>query len=657
MNLTNLKSLYLSFNSLSGTIPLSLFTYPALQVIDLSENQFSGALGEFSNPSSTLAEVVLSGNHLSGPVPKSLARFAALESLNLDHNYFTGTLELLSYLRLRNITWVSASNNNLDSVAWDWVASISNAENSSTTSSSLGTCYYPLKTDWSKPNARRLSGIDLSWNQISGDIPSWIWSKVNRILNLSHNKFTAVEQPPANTTVMYIDLSYNMLGGAVPLVPGGIDQDYSHNRFSSIPASSFSQQFGEAYFINLANNEIAGPVPFSECRPSDSLGVIDFSNNNFSGPLPSYLLNCKSLEVLRLSGNHLTGAWPDDVEEGCSLHLIDLSRNQITGHLPRSLSSCQQLIFLDVGDNLISDSFPSWIGELPHLRVLVLRSNQFYGSLLSSLQENSTMEMEYFQDLQIIDIASNRFSGTLPADLFQSLKLMTRPGPEAAGSGGGGIYATSPESEEWFRPYLLVVRIEMKELYIDVSEIQSDFVLIDLSGNRFHGSIPITIGNLGALHVLNMSGNAFTGEIPHELGNLVRLESLDLSWNRLSGAIPEELAASLTSLEWLNLSYNTLSGRIPSGPQFSTFPCSSFQGNEGLYGCPLPTQCTLTGSSSKAPAPSSPAALSKSKGGWFDDIMLHLFVGLGFGLGFSVAVMVRLVCSARWWHNSGFRTP
>ena len=120
-----------------------------------------------------------------------------------------------------------------------------------------------------------------------------------------------------------------------------------------------------------------------------------------------------------------------------------------------------------------------------------------------------------------------------------------------------------------------------------MSEIQSDFVLIDLSGNRFHGSIPITIGNLGALHVLNMSGNASTGEIPHELGNLVRLESLDLSWNRLSGAIPEELAASLTSLEWQNLSYNTLSGRIPSGPQFSTFPSSSFQGNEGLYGCPF----------------------------------------------------------------------
>ncbi|KAF8758084.1 hypothetical protein HU200_010747 [Digitaria exilis] len=487
----NLESLYLSFNSLSGTIPLSLFTHPALNRLDLSRNQFSGALGEFSNPSLTLVEVDLSVNQLGGPVPKSFARLAALESLSLDHNYFTGTLELFSYFKLRNISWLSASNNNLLSVAWQWHASNGESSRSSTSSWLLGTD--PLKAD--QPHVQ-LSGLDLSSNQISGEIPSWIWSKVFHILNLSRNNFTAVGQPLANTT--------------------------------------------------------------------------------------------------------------------------------ITGHLPRSLSNCQELIFLDIGENFITDTFPSWIGELPHLRVLVLRSNQLYGSL-SSLEENLTME--YFQDLQIIDIGNNTLNGALPTNLFQSSKLMTHP----AGS-GGGIYATSPESDEWFRPYLIVVNVAMKELYIDVSKIQADFVLIDLSHNRFHGPIPTTIGKLSALHVLNMSGNAFTG------------------------VIPEELALSLTSLEWINLSYNTLSGRIPSGPQFSTFPSSSFQGNEELYGCPLPIQCTLKGSSPKDPAPSTPS-MSKSKGDWFDDIMLHLFIGLGFGVGFSTAVMVRLVYSGRRWHYKRSPNP
>jgi hypothetical protein len=118
---------------------------------------------------------------------------------------------------------------------------------------------------------------------------------------------TEPAQPLANTRVMYIDLSYNMLHGAVPLVATGLNQDYSNNRFSSIPSSNFTQQFRAANSINLSNNEISGPVPLSECNTSDSLKIIDLSNNNFSGPVPSYLLNCKSLEVLRLRGNHLTG--------------------------------------------------------------------------------------------------------------------------------------------------------------------------------------------------------------------------------------------------------------------------------------------------------------------------------------------------------------
>jgi Leucine-rich repeat (LRR) protein len=80
VKLNNLESLYPSFNSLSGRIPPSLFTHPALSRLDLSRNQFSGDLGEFSNPSLTLTEVILSGNHLCGLVPKSFGWLASLES-------------------------------------------------------------------------------------------------------------------------------------------------------------------------------------------------------------------------------------------------------------------------------------------------------------------------------------------------------------------------------------------------------------------------------------------------------------------------------------------------------------------------------------------------------------------------------------------------
>ncbi|KAK3160839.1 hypothetical protein QOZ80_1BG0065560 [Eleusine coracana subsp. coracana] len=192
----------------------------------------------------------------------------------------------------------------------------------------------------------------------------------------------------------------------------------------------------------------------------------------------------------------------------------------------------------------------------------------------------------------------------------------------------------------------------MKQQYMRVSKIFSDLVVIDMSNNRFSGSIPRTVGNLTSLLVLNMSHNALTGPIPGELGRLVQIESLDLSWNRLTGEIPRQLAA-LTALEWLNLSYNDLSGSIPSGSQFSTFTSSSFQGgNLGLYGCPLPVRCNLTQPSpgSKVLPPPSPQQLvpdGASADRRFELIVLWLLVGSGYGVGFALAVVLQVVLTRR----------
>ena len=92
------------------------------------------------------------------------------------------------------------------------------------------------------------------------------------------------------------------------------------------------------------------------------------------------------------------------------------------------------------------------------------------------------------------------------------------------------------------------------------------------------------------LIVLNLSTNSFMDHVPSSLGNLTALESLDLSQNKLSGKIPHQLI-SLTFLEYLNLSQNQLVGPIPQGGQFWTFEISSFEGNLGLCGSPLPKIC------------------------------------------------------------------
>ncbi|TVT97290.1 hypothetical protein EJB05_57466, partial [Eragrostis curvula] len=52
------------------------------------------------------------------------------------------------------------------------------------------------------------------------------------------------------------------------------------------------------------------------------------------------------------------------------------------------------------------------------------------------------------------------------------------------------------------------------------------------------GSIPVSLGNISNLHVLNLSRNNLTGSIPLSLGNLPLLEYLDLSFNHLRGEVP-----------------------------------------------------------------------------------------------------------------------
>uniref|UniRef100_A0A453E4K1 Receptor-like protein 12 n=2 Tax=Aegilops tauschii TaxID=37682 RepID=A0A453E4K1_AEGTS len=344
-----------------------------------------------------------------------------------------------------------------------------------------------------------------------------------------------------------------------------------------------------------------------------------------------------SLSTLKLRENHFHGMLPENIGEGCMLQTIDLNNNLIEGKIPRSLSNCQGLELLDVGNNQIIGSFPSWLGVLPHLRVLVLRFNQLNGTIRDFKGDHTINN--YFANLQILDLASNNFSGNLPEGWFNELKAMM----ENVSDGGEVL---GHETYSGARFYQDTVTITFKGFDLSFTKILSTFNAIDFSNNSFDGPVPESIGRLVALRGLNMSYNNFMGQIPFQYRNLSQLEAMDLSWNQITGEIPQELT-SLTSLEWLNLSYNNLYGRIPQGNQFSTFSDSSFEGNAGLCGVPLSKHCD--NQSSISPTGVAPP---ESEGLWQDKlgvILLFAFVGLGFGVGFALSFLLRLYCRMEGW--------
>ena len=93
----------------------------------------------------------------------------------------------------------------------------------------------------------------------------------------------------------------------------------------------------------------------------------------------------------------------------------------------------------------------------------------------------------------------------------------------------------------------------------------SELVILQISGGAFAGlnsEIPPELGNLTNLQVLNLDRNQLSGSIPPELGNLTNLKHLFLGENQLGGSIPPELG-NLTNLQNLSLGENQLGGSIP----------------------------------------------------------------------------------------------
>ncbi|EEF44972.1 inactive LRR receptor-like serine/threonine-protein kinase BIR2 [Ricinus communis] len=112
---------------------------------------------------------------------------------------------------------------------------------------------------------------------------------------------------------------------------------------------------------------------------------------------------------------------------------------------------------------------------------------------------------------------------------------------------------------------------------------------LDLSSNALSGTIPSQICTwLPYLVTLDLSNNDLSGSIPHDLVNCTYLNNLILSNNRLSGPIPYEFS-SLSRLKRFSVANNDLTGTIPSF--FSNFDPADFDGNNGLCGKPLGSNC------------------------------------------------------------------
>ncbi|EEF41588.1 ATP binding protein, putative [Ricinus communis] len=266
-NCGSLLALDLSRNSMNGDLPAWVFSpglekvlhldsklggsfnsVPKLQVLDLSENEFSGKIASSIGVLSSLQFLNLSGNSLEGPLPGTIGDLKELDVLDLSGNSLNGSIPLeiggafsLKELRLeRNL------------LSGQIPSSVGNCTSLTTMILSRNNLTGLIPAAIAKLTS--LKDVDLSFNSLTGGLPKQLANLPNlSSFNISHNQLQG-ELPAGGffNTISPYSVSGNpsLCGAAVnkscpavlpkPIVlnpnsssdsaPGEIPQDIGHKR-------------------------------------------------------------------------------------------------------------------------------------------------------------------------------------------------------------------------------------------------------------------------------------------------------------------------------------------------------------------------------------------------------------------------------------------
>ncbi|XVF57824.1 hypothetical protein PTKIN_Ptkin07bG0013600 [Pterospermum kingtungense] len=617
-NNCSLESLHLGYNQLGGFLPDSLGGLRNLKNLLLMRNSFVGSIPESISNLSSLQSLDLSDNGMKGTIPRSLGQLSSLVSLEIKGNQWEGVITEAHFSNLTSLKDLSIAQESRNitlilNATSNWIPPFK-LEYIELKSCLVGPEFPP----WLK-NQTELQYVAV-WNAgIIGNIPDWFWKLdlVFDVLDFSFNQLTGtVPNSIKFNPEGIVFLNYNNFTGPLPVLSSNLSSFHlDHNMFSGPIPHDIGEKMPMVADFDISFNSLNGSLP-SSIGNLNSLLTFVVSDNHLTGKIPDIWNNLPGLYLIDMSNNSLSGNIPDSLGSLTALKFLRLSRNNLSGEILPTLQNCTRIENLDVGDNRLSGDIPTWIGEtMPSLLILNLQSNLFTGDIPRQLCNLSL--------LHVLDLGENYLSGSIPRCIGNM-------------SGFSSVIETMRyEAQVW-------VVAKRTDLFYDANLFLVNS--INLASNNLSGDLPEELTNLPRLGTLNLSMNHLTGKIPPGIGRLQWLETLDLSKNKLSGMIPPSMV-SMTSLNHLNLSHNNLSGKIPSANQFQTFTDPSiYEGNNGLCGPPLPNKCSDDDDDEPS---NSPGSGNKEDGDDHQMLWFYVSMGPGFVVGFW-AVCGPLVVKKSW---------
>nr|GLL21629.1 receptor-like protein 12 isoform X1 [Ipomoea trifida] len=588
----NLKKLDISYNKFNNSIFQLVKRLPSLKILGLSGNDIHGQfLIQDINALSNLEELYLDNNYIEGF--ETFASFSdgrrlmKLETLHLDNNRFSSGIfkslkefPSLKFLSLRENNFHRSEHiqdiNALSSLK-DLDLSYSSFEDFETSTSLSGVSsriknnshHLQLHLNSIKCNMTKLlqslatvpsiKSLNLEDNNITSIDAIHGWCELRNIQELRFSE-TQLEGtlPPCLknlTSLDLIDLSQNRLIGNIgssPLsalkslkyiiisntsfeVPSSFNVFANHTKLRGILAdgNKVIKETGLQSWVPKFQLEI---FTMSNCigllklpaflHYQHNLQFFEISKNNLDGEFPNWLLqNNTKLNYFLMNFNAFTGVFKLPSHRNANMMIIGVSNNKLRGEIPNNLSSIfPNVQALNLSYNLFEGQIPSKLGKLEQLYFLDLSNNSLTGEIPKELLIGCS-------SLSMLKLSNNKLEGEIVQEFvhLDSLMYLHLDGNNFTGT--------------------------IKDSLLNIN-----LVSLDISDNKFAGSIPRWTGHMMSLGQLSLSKNHLEGPIPIELCSLESLYILDLSENNLTGSIPSCLNPS--SIKHVHLSKNHLGGEL-----------------------------------------------------------------------------------------------
>ena len=347
-----------------------------------------------------------------------------------------------------------------------------------------------LEGPWSNSfgDLTQLIGLCLRWNKIRASLQQ-IWSTLT------------------SKQLIRIDVSFNEINGEVPW-----QQIFENQGLLELQLAGNSKLSGKIHggisalrnlsVLVLSGTQIQGTIPQSLTSLSE-LRVIGFTSLKLKGNL-SVFLSMPKLAYVLLSGNYLSGNIPSNINISLpNIVRLHLQFNNLTGDIPDSIGHLKHLRYINLQGNPLTGVIPYTVRFLTELETFILGKTQVTGfdkgayfnskhfvnfntwkasKFKCSFQRLMKVLQATKSSLVRINMNSCQLHGHFTSEIFQFRRLV------------------------WTVFTSCKLRGRLPDPVISFKEIQS-LTKIILRGNNLTGAIPSSYTNLQNLYIFDLTDN------------------------------------------------------------------------------------------------------------------------------------------------------